>query len=128
MSEPQQPTTPGQQPVTPSAPAEPVEAAAERPTVEQARALPVAPVRRGRVRGFVRHRATQLVAVGLLGLVLGGGAVALLDRDGPRVRAGVDRPGHSRFDDRGDGRGGDWRGDRRGGERGERGPGRGGER
>ncbi|MFD7655530.1 hypothetical protein ACFV4N_16285 [Actinosynnema sp. NPDC059797] len=63
---------------------------------------PAAPRRRfGRV---VRHRATQLVAVGLLGLVLGGGLVALLDRDRHRVDR-ADRPGASRFDDRGPGRG-----------------------
>ncbi|WP_367128976.1 hypothetical protein [Saccharothrix sp. HUAS TT1] len=65
---------------------------------------------------MVRHRATQLVAVGLLGLVLGGGIVALLDRDRPRHGFGADRPGHSRFDERGD------RGER--GDRPDRGPGR----
>jgi hypothetical protein len=44
------------------------------------------------------------VAVGLLGLILGGGIVALADRDGrggpDRHRFGDDR-GHARFDDRG---------------------------
>ncbi|MFI9008259.1 hypothetical protein ACIGNX_13620 [Actinosynnema sp. NPDC053489] len=59
----------------------------------------------GRGAGFRRvvgHRATQLVAVGLLGLVLGGGIVALVGHDHhPRHGAGHDRPGHSRFDDRG---------------------------
>jgi hypothetical protein len=55
---------------------------------------------------LARHRATQLVAVGLLGLVLGGGFVALLDHDRGHDRRGgaLDRPGHSRMDDRGPGR------------------------
>jgi hypothetical protein len=35
---------------------------------------------------FVRHRATQIVAAGLAGLVIGGGAVALISHDGPRGR------------------------------------------
>jgi hypothetical protein len=52
----------------------------------------------------VKHRATQLVAVGLLGLVLGGGIVALADRDDhPRYGVGYDRsshPGHPRFEER----------------------------
>ncbi|MFC6088763.1 hypothetical protein [Saccharothrix lopnurensis] len=86
-----------------------------RPAAEQP-PPPTAPRRRfGRV---VRHRATQLVAVGLLGLVLGGGLVALLDRDHHRF-GNADRPGTSRFDDRGPGRGDFDRGER--GEREERG-------
>ncbi|WP_156077208.1 hypothetical protein [Saccharothrix sp. NRRL B-16314] len=81
----------------------------------------------------VRHRATQLVAVGLLGLVLGGGIVALADRhhQHPRYGVGFDRPGHpghprfeeripERRSERGPERGGSERG---GSERGsERGP------
>jgi hypothetical protein len=44
------------------------------------------------------HRATQLVAAGLLGLVLGGGAVALFDHgDGP----GHGQGGYSQYDSRG---------------------------
>ncbi|MEV0677674.1 hypothetical protein AB0I60_14240 [Actinosynnema sp. NPDC050436] len=46
---------------------------------------------------FARHKGTQLVVVGLIGLVLGGGLVALLDRDG---RGPGDRPGLSRMDER----------------------------
>ncbi|MFE2751825.1 hypothetical protein ACFXGA_07445 [Actinosynnema sp. NPDC059335] len=57
---------------------------------------------------MVRHRATQLVAVGLLGLVLGGGIVALVDHDRrPHYGVGHDRPGHGRFEERFDKRG-DW--------------------
>lgn len=78
----------------------------------------------------VRHRATQLVAVGLLGLVLGGGIVALADRDHhPRYGVGFDRsghPGHPRFEERLPERRserGPERGPERGSERGsERGP------
>ena len=79
---------------------------------------PSTPGKRAVVGRVVRHRATQLVAVGLLGLVLGGGIVALADRDHhPRYGVGSERPGHSRFDERGD------RGERGGpGDRGERGP------
>ncbi|MEU4765808.1 hypothetical protein AB0H12_21370 [Actinosynnema sp. NPDC023794] len=79
---------------------------------------PPPPGKGAAVGRVVKHRATQLVAVGLLGLVLGGGIVALADRDHhPRYGVGSDRPGHSRFDERGD------RGDRPDrGERGERGP------
>lgn len=65
------------------------------------------PPRRGAAVGrFARHRATQLVAVGLLGLVLGGGVVSMLDHDGGHDRRGgaFERPGHSRLDDRGPGR------------------------
>jgi hypothetical protein len=54
---------------------------------------------RHRFRQVAAHRATQLVAVGVLGLILGGGLVALLDRDGHR--GGHGRPGFSRMDDRG---------------------------
>lgn len=35
----------------------------------------------GKVRRFAGHRATQLVGAGLVGLLIGGGAVALFDRD-----------------------------------------------
>ncbi|WP_309115529.1 hypothetical protein [Saccharothrix sp.] len=63
------------------------------------------PRRETRVGRVARHRATQLVAVGLLGLVLGGGLVALFDHDRGHDRRGAfDRPGHSRMDDRGPGR------------------------
>ncbi|SDM55083.1 hypothetical protein SAMN04488074_12354 [Lentzea albidocapillata subsp. violacea] len=61
----------------------------------------------------MRHRATQLVAVGLLGLVLGGGIVGAVaanrfdDRGGPghmrmyeRGERGPDR-GNDRFEQRG---------------------------
>ncbi|ONI74971.1 hypothetical protein ALI144C_40065 [Actinosynnema sp. ALI-1.44] len=44
----------------------------------------------------MRHRATQIVAAGLAGVVIGGGVVALIDRDGPRGR---DNYGyHGQFD------------------------------
>ncbi|OXM46230.1 hypothetical protein [Amycolatopsis alba] len=52
-----------------------------------------APPKKGGFRRFAGHRATQLVGVGLIGFILGGGiigtAVGLASRDG-------DRPGFSR--------------------------------
>lgn len=55
--------------------------------------VPQTPPRKGGFRRFAGHRATQLVAVGALGFLLGGGivgtAVGLASRDG-------DRPGFSR--------------------------------
>ncbi|GAA0209819.1 hypothetical protein GCM10010492_04510 [Saccharothrix mutabilis subsp. mutabilis] len=61
------------------------------------------PRRSSAVGRFARHRATQLVAVGLLGLVLGGGIVSMVDHDRGHDRRGgaFERPGHSRMDDRG---------------------------
>ncbi|ONI90668.1 hypothetical protein ALI22I_11110 [Saccharothrix sp. ALI-22-I] len=62
-----------------------------------------APPRAGKgavVVRVVKHRATQLVAVGLLGLVIGGGIVAIADRGDRRSGIGLDRSGHSRFDER----------------------------
>lgn len=51
------------------------------------------------MRRFAGHRATQLVAVGLLGLVLGGGIVGAIAAN----RFDHDRgPGHVRMYDRGD--------------------------
>ncbi|CAM3882081.1 hypothetical protein KIPE111705_29780 [Kibdelosporangium persicum] len=72
---------------------------------------PVPPRTPGRFGRFARHRATQLVAAGLAGLVIGGGAVALIDRDGPRGR---DYYGYHQFDrgPRGNGPGWDQRPDR----------------
>ncbi|ONF66847.1 hypothetical protein [Amycolatopsis keratiniphila] len=67
----------------------------ETPKQQPAAPPPVvqAPPRKGGFRRFAGHRATQLVAVGALGFVLGGGiigtAVGLASRDG-------DRPGFSR--------------------------------
>ncbi len=86
----------------PSDPNQPTATAAEAPIPPAA-----APVRPSRVRGFARHRATQLVAVGLLGLVLGGGIVGAIAANRFDDRGG---PGHVRMHERG--------------ERGERGPGR----
>lgn len=62
------------------------------------------------MRRFAGHRATQLVAVGLLGLVLGGGIVGAVAANRLDHRGG---PGHVRMYDRGD-RGPD-RGQDRGG-------------
>ena len=47
----------------------------------------------------MRHRATQLVAVGLLGLVLGGGIVGAVAAGRFDDRGG---PGHHRMHDRGE--------------------------
>ncbi|CAL9533844.1 hypothetical protein SUDANB95_04057 [Actinosynnema sp. ALI-1.44] len=61
------------------------------------------PRRSSAVGRFARHRATHLVAVGLLGVVLGGGIVSMVDHDRGHDRRGgaFERPGHSRMDDRG---------------------------
>ncbi|MCS7483232.1 hypothetical protein ACFFQW_37715 [Umezawaea endophytica] len=101
----EQPTPP---PAPEAAPQQPVTtaSAAEAPPGPPPAAAPVyatAP-RRG-FRQVAAHRATQLVAVGVLGLIIGGGLVALLDRDG--YRGGHGRPGISRMDDRGPGPRGD---------------------
>ncbi|USX52376.1 hypothetical protein [Lentzea sp. HUAS12] len=89
------------------------------PAATPAAAVPAGP---GRGRRFVRHRATQLVAVGLLGLVLGGGIVGAVAANRFDHRGG---PGQVRMYERGErgpDRGGD-RFDQRGpfGDRGERG-------
>jgi hypothetical protein len=70
------------------------------------------PAGRGRARRFAGHRATQLVAVGLLGLVLGGGIVGAVAANRFDERGG---PGHMRMYERGE-RGPD-RGNDRGGDR-----------
>ncbi|WP_434441927.1 hypothetical protein [Lentzea sp. E54] len=115
------PATPGQQPTQD----QPAATAAETPPAPAAVTPSVAvPAGRGRMRRFAGHRATQLVAVGLLGLVLGGGIVGAVaanrfdDRGGPghmrmyeRGERGPDRGGdrfeqrgpfNDRYDDRGD--------------------------
>lgn len=78
------------QPGPQSTPEQPAATASEAP----AAATPAGP---GRVRRFAGHRATQLVAVGLLGLVLGGGIVGAI-----AANRFDDRPGHVRMHDRGD--------------------------
>ncbi|MEU7477698.1 hypothetical protein AB0A63_17035 [Lentzea sp. NPDC042327] len=85
-----QPTTPHRAPPQPD-PAAATPAAAPPP--------PAPPVTRSRLRGFARHRATQLVAVGLLGLVLGGGIVGAVTANRFDDRGG---PGHHRVHDRGE--------------------------
>ncbi|WP_394617463.1 hypothetical protein JNUCC0626_49110 [Lentzea sp. JNUCC 0626] len=96
--------TPGQQPTA----AEPPPAAAPPPAAPLP--PPPPPRRPGRVRRVAGHRATQLVAVGLLGLVLGGGIVGAVAANRFDDRGG---PGHVRMYDRGE----------RGPDRGDRGPG-----
>lgn len=124
------PTAPGTQSGAPGTPAgeqasaqataagEPAAAAQPAPGAPHPGYYPPPPGKGAAVGRVVKHRATQLVAVGLLGLVLGGGIVALADRDHHhRYGVGPDRHGHSRFDERGErGERGPW------GERGERGP------
>ncbi len=126
------PATPGQQPTSelpaagqPATPAQEAPAAATAaeapPPPPPAAATPVA-AGPGRVRRFAGHRATQLVAVGLLGLVLGGGVVGAVAANRFDHRGG---PGHVRMYERGErgpDRGGD-RFDERGpfGDRGDRG-------
>lgn len=89
--------------------------AAEAPTPPPV-SQPVPSGRRAKFGRFTRHRATGLVAAGLLGLVIGGGLVAVFDHDGRG--AGVSHH-HGRFDDRGPERGPD-RGPERGPDRFER--------
>ncbi len=103
------PPAAGTEPAEPVTTASAAEAPAGPPPVH-------ATAPRRRFRQVAAHRATQLVAVGLLGLVIGGGFVALLDRDGHRGGA-HGRPGISRMDDRGGPGGPGPRGDR------DRGPG-----
>ncbi|MEV6236858.1 hypothetical protein [Lentzea sp. NPDC051838] len=110
------PTVPDQQPV----PDQPAATAAEAPpAASPAAPIPsaAAPARPGRARRFAGHRATQLVAVGLLGLVLGGGIVGAIAANRYDHRGG---PGHVRMYERGD-RGPD-RGDRGGDRFEQRGP------
>ncbi|QFZ21924.1 hypothetical protein [Saccharothrix syringae] len=83
----------------------PPQPAAEQPAEPVPPPVAPRPATRAGFGRFARHRATQLVAVGLLGLVLGAGIVALAGRDGHRPGNAQDRPGTSRFDDRGPGRG-----------------------
>jgi hypothetical protein len=126
MSDPKQPPRANPDPAADRTPTTPT--ASDQPPADATAPIatpdpghhPAPPGKGATVGRVVRHRATQLVAVGLLGLVLGGGIVALADRDRDhhhRYGVGSDRPEHSRFDERGE----RWeRGDR--GERGERGP------
>ncbi|WP_329790219.1 hypothetical protein V1227_39775 [Lentzea sp. DG1S-22] len=96
---PDQATTPlpadaaaGQQPAPDQPAAEPPPPAAATPSV-------AVPARPGRVRRLAGHRATQVVAAGLLGLVLGGGIVGAVAADRSDHRGG---PGHARVHERGD--------------------------
>ncbi|MEV7549616.1 hypothetical protein AB0N89_08340 [Amycolatopsis sp. NPDC089917] len=79
----------------PQRPSEDEDKTVEQPAAAPAEPPPVqrTPPEKGGFRRFVGHRATQLVAVGLIGFILGGGvigtAVGLASRDG-------DRPGFSR--------------------------------
>lgn len=105
----------------------PAEATAETPaaapTGPPPAAPPVQPPRKGGFRRFAGHRATQLVGVGLIGFILGGGvigtAVGLASRDGGRHgdRPGISREHRGGPDARGPHR--DFRDDR--GDRGDRG-------
>lgn len=68
----------------PDNPTDPHQATPDAQPQPQAQPQPPAqPRTQGGFGRFVRHRATQIAAAGLAGLVIGGGAVALLDRDGP---------------------------------------------
>ncbi|SDH18070.1 hypothetical protein SAMN05216553_11789 [Lentzea fradiae] len=112
---PDQTTTPlpaGEQPAASAAEAPP-----PPPAATPANAVPARP---GRVRRFAGHRATGLVAAGLLGLVLGGGVVGAVaanrfDDRGPVRMYDRGERGPDRFDERGPfrdrGDRGDW-GDR----------------
>ncbi|MBM7862701.1 hypothetical protein [Lentzea nigeriaca] len=98
--------TPGPQPAA----EQPAAAGPQAPAAPQAAAQvppPAAPAPPGRVRRFAGHRATQLVAAGLLGLILGGGIVGAIAANRFDHRG----PGHVRVHDRGPDRG-DHRGDR----------------
>jgi hypothetical protein len=102
--DPDQPV-PGEQAQTAQSAAEP--AAQANQTAESGAAAPPPPpppappyqqpAQPGGFGRFVRHRATQIVAAGIAGLLIGGAGVALISHGG-----GHDRPG---FYYRGDGRG-----------------------
>ncbi|WP_447002972.1 hypothetical protein ACRAKI_25095 [Saccharothrix isguenensis] len=106
------PTTPVETPVAgpaePAAaqqaagpPGEPSTAGHPAPGVPHPAHSQTAPGKDAVVGRVVKHRATQLVAVGLLGLVLGGGIVAAADRDHHHYGVGFDGPpGHFQFDER----------------------------
>jgi hypothetical protein len=109
-------TTAAEGPAAPAAAEAPAASAADAPAGPPAPpaatpAPPAAvPASRGRARRFAGHRATQLVAVGLLGLVLGGGIVGAVAANRFDDRGG---PGHVRMYERGPDRGpahGDQRG------------------
>jgi len=91
------PTAPG--PTTTASAAEAPVGPPPPPTEAAGPAYATAPPPRRRFRQVAAHRATQLVAVGVLGLIIGGGVVALLDHDG--YGRGHGRPGISRMDQRG---------------------------
>ncbi|MFD6067849.1 hypothetical protein [Amycolatopsis lurida] len=78
----------------PQRPSEDEDKTVEQPSVADETPKTQAPPAKGGFRRFARHRATQLVAVGALGFIVGGGiigtAVGLASRDGDR------RPGISR--------------------------------
>jgi hypothetical protein len=60
------------------------------PSAAAAAPPPAAPTARsGGFGRFVRHRATQLVATGVAGLLIGAGVVALVDDDGPGRRPAI---------------------------------------
>ncbi|QWF76758.1 hypothetical protein [Amycolatopsis sp. CA-230715] len=114
------PATPADsaEPTAPAAPAEPP--AAEAPATASAAAVPpqappppapAATAPPGGFGRFVRHRATQLVTVGVIGLLIGGGGIALIESGS----SPHDRGGHHAFDHQRGGRGPD----RHGGERGQ---------
>ncbi|MFD5091703.1 hypothetical protein ACFWMR_13950 [Amycolatopsis thailandensis] len=117
MSDPQRPSEDEdktvEQPAVGDETAKPVEPPAEAQAGTPAAAGPPpgwvpaqqAPPKKGGFRRFAGHRATQLVAVGLLGFILGGGvigtAVGLASRDGDwpgfsREHRGQDGPGAHR--------------------------------
>ena len=111
----------GQQPAPDRPAAEPPTAVPPPPaaaTPPAATSPAAVPVRPGRLRRFAGHRATPVVAAGLLGLVLGGGIVGAVAADRSGHRGGP--PGHARVHERGD-RGPD-RGDRGGDRFEQRGP------
>ncbi len=81
MTDPKDPVDAGPKPAAPDVSVD-VSPAAQHPAEQQASRPSPAPREPGRVREFFGHRATQLVGVGLAGLLIGGGAVALHDTVG----------------------------------------------
>jgi hypothetical protein len=106
------PAAPAATPAADTPAATAAEAPAGPPPPPTATPSVATPARPGRARRFAGHRATQLVAVGLLGLVLGGGIVGAVAANRFDERGG---PGHVRMYERGE-RGPD-RGNDRGGDR-----------
>ncbi|MFD2467306.1 hypothetical protein [Amycolatopsis silviterrae] len=104
---PNPPAQPAEQAAQPGQPPSPAEAAQPGPFAQPSPwGMPLPPPKQGGFRRFIAHRATQLVAVGVLGLAVGGGIVggvmAATDHHPGRPGTSQHQGGH-RFNDGGPG-------------------------